>query len=227
MSMSVTGTRHWKWRLAGMFIGSCIVLVVFSGRSYFNFIESAPLTSYEEASSNLNANAGNVSSALENSNTHVEAVPIEPSITTVVQEEEQQSSHSTRQQSAIDEPAEPIAVGIQVEEPQEDLDSSSEVDPTDSSADSDNLGSSETTRNWSKVWRAFRSERTARGFAEYISDSTGLTLRVSGLADKGEYYVEVSHSTKAQHQAAIERIVQATGYRPLESELQIDEKNKE
>jgi|GEM_PF-5517444 len=69
---------------------------------------------------------------------------------------------------------------------------------------------------WSPVWQPFRSLRTAQGFADYIGEATGLLLRVSPPDDDGDYEVEVSHRTDADHAAAIERIVNATGYRPVE-----------
>lgn len=67
---------------------------------------------------------------------------------------------------------------------------------------------------WSAVWRPFFSLTTAQGFADYISESTGLILRVQSSPVVGHYLVEVQHRTEAQRIDADRRIVETTGYRP-------------
>lgn len=70
---------------------------------------------------------------------------------------------------------------------------------------------------WSAVWRPFYSLRTAEGFANYISDSTGLDLRVSESRIPGQYLVEVRHATELERLEADRLIVQTTGYKPADA----------
>jgi len=67
---------------------------------------------------------------------------------------------------------------------------------------------------WSAVWRPFFSRTTAQGFADYISESTGLMLRVQPSPVVGHFLVEVQHRTEAERIDADRRIVETTGYQP-------------
>lgn len=72
------------------------------------------------------------------------------------------------------------------------------------------------SEQWASIWRPFRSERTASGFAEYIGEATGLTLRVAASESRDQYRVEVRYQSDTELQQAVERVVQTTGYRPVE-----------
>lgn len=67
---------------------------------------------------------------------------------------------------------------------------------------------------WSAVWRPFFSPSTAQGFADYVSESTGLILRVQPSEVAGHYLVEVQHGTEAERIDADRRIVEFTGFTP-------------
>lgn len=67
---------------------------------------------------------------------------------------------------------------------------------------------------WSAVWRPFFSPTTAQGFADYVSESTGLILRVHPSEVPGHYLVQVQHSTEAERIDADRRIVEFTGFQP-------------
>lgn len=77
--------------------------------------------------------------------------------------------------------------------------------------------SSPTETTWSAVWRPFYSLRTAEGFATYISDSTGLDLRVSQSRIPGQYLVEVQHGSELERLEADRLIVETTGYKPADA----------
>jgi len=69
--------------------------------------------------------------------------------------------------------------------------------------------------SWHAVWMPFYSERSARGFADRLAQTTGLDYHV-GKTASGRYQVSVAYRDDTERQAHLEEISRATGL-PVES----------
>jgi hypothetical protein len=64
--------------------------------------------------------------------------------------------------------------------------------------------------NWEPVWRAFRSELSAKGFADHLERLTGQEYRVRRTSPWA-YQVELPYFDEAQRDAALHEIQSKTG----------------
>lgn len=80
--------------------------------------------------------------------------------------------------------------------------------PAESAADS--LAAPEEETGWYPLWRPFRSELSAEGFAGYLTQVSGRDTRVATLGP-WSYRVEFAYRSKRDRDAALERLEQLIG----------------
>ncbi len=103
----------------------------------------------------------------------------------------------------------PVAPSAPSQERQKDpLFASSAVSPTSSDSTVAEL-------NWEPVWRAFRSEISAKGFAGHLERLTGQEYRIRRTSPWA-YQVELPYSDEAQRNALLHEIQTKTGLKLME-----------